>query len=546
MFIYRFNQLIRSRLLWGFFAIIISFAFVAVGSCFRTPPDAVAGKINGKKISRETYSQVADGVRRVTQRNMEDETPMRVIDRKAWEQIAAMQVAADNGLTAKESEIRDEILGQNVFQGPNGFDWGRYRFVLREQGFSEAIYERLMGQQIQMTKVLSVIESAMWISPMELDDELAAMTDIFTVQTTTLSNRFANADMPVSDEDYKAFYETNQESFRLPDRVSVRYITIPLTNYLARVTVSDDSLLDYYDAHVDRYQTTDTNNVASVKPFEEVKDEISAELRLEEARDCAETNVMFSVFGRRAKATEEVTLDSLAAQEQVDVKTSPLFSQAEPLFWTSDPRAFAEAAFELDPESRETRFGVVKGRNEIFVMELLQKSPTQIPAFEDVAADVKLRKQESARSDAFDKYVKEIRADITKLMEGGKTFEEAAKETAQNVSTSLTYTVSEMQMKPFENSYSIAYGAMTLKKGDLSESVALSATQAMLIYVLNREQGNALNAEMMRAQIRSGLVRRRGGTLFNDWLKWNLDQQRFEPAREFMAEDDEEGETPAE
>ena len=539
MFIYRFNQLIRSRLLWGFFAIIISFAFVAVGSCFKAPPESVAGKINGKNISKGTYDQIMESARKVAQRNQGKEPALRELDRRAWEQIAAMQVAAENGMTAKTDEVRSEIL--NMFQGPNGgFDYDRYRLVLRNQGFSEASYERLMGQQILLMKVGSVMESAQWVSPMELDDELAAMTDSFTVQTVTLSNRFAAADMPVTDEDYKAFYETTKESFGLPDRVSVRYISIPLSNYLERVTVSDESLLDFYDAHVDRYQVTDTNNVTTTKPFEEVKDGIFAEVRLEEAHACAETNITFAVFGRRAKNAPEITLEAIAVQEQTEVKTSPLFSQHEPLFWTSDPQAFAAMAFDLDLESVDTRFGIVNGKTDLFVIELLQKSPAHIPPYEEVMADVKQRKQEKARTDAFDSYVKEIRADITKLMEGGKVFEEAARETAQNVSTSLTYTVSEMQSKPFENSYPIAYGAMALKKGDLSEAVPLSAKQAMLIYVLNREQGNTLNAEMMRTQIRSGIMRRRGGVLFNDWLKWNLDQQHFEASRAFADMGDEE------
>ena len=542
MFIYRFRQLIRSRLLWGFFVIIIAFAFVAAGSCYKTPEGSIVGKINGKKITRDAYNQVSGAVLRMSGRGMDSNLPVRELERRTWEHLAAMQIAAENGLTAQESEVRDEILGDRMFQGPNGFDVGRYRLILRDARLTEALYERLIAQQVLMTKVGALMESATWVSPMELDDEIAAMTDVFTVQTMTFSNRFVNTDMPVSDEEHKAFYETNQESFRFPDRVSVRYITIPLSNYLARVTVPEDTLLDFYDANMNRFQTTDTNNVVSVKPFEDVRDEIFAEIQLEEARDYAETNLMFALFGRRTGATAEITLEAIAEQEEVEIKTSPLFSQSEFLFWTSDSRAFANAAFDLEPDSVDTRFGVVGGLNEISVIELLQESPAHIPPFEEVVEDVKVRKQEQARADAFDSYIKEVRTDITKLMEDGKTFEESARETAQNVSTSLTYTVSEMQMRPFENSYSIAYGAMTLKKGDLSEAIPLPSDQAMLIYVLDREQGSALNAEMMRAQIRSGMMRRRGGTLFGDWLKWNLGQQRFEPASAYAFSDVEEDE----
>ena len=531
MFIYHFNRLISSRILWGFFAIIISVAFVAVDSCYQSPQgSAVAGKLNGKKISTETFDQVASSIRGIG-RNRDNTTPVREIDRKAWEQIAALQIAENNGLTVGMPEVQNEIQGQNVFHGPNGFDFERYRAILRDQDLSTAQYESLVRHHLQMMKLGALIDAATWISPMELDDELAAMTDKFTVQTAMLSNRFVGVEMRLSDEDFKTFYEENKAQFNRPDRISVRYIAIPVSNYLARVTVPDDNLLDYYDSHMDKFKSSDTNNITGFKPFEDVKDEIFVELQLEEARDCAETNLSFTIFGKALKMDPETILKTIAENENVDVRISPLFSQTEPLFWTSNPKAFANAAFDLDPESADTRFAVVAGGSEMFVIEYHQKSAAHVPPFEEIAEDVKQRAQIKARTDAFDSYVKEIRAEILQQMDSGKAFEDAAKEKALNVSTSLTYTVSEMQMKPFENSYAIAYGAMTLKKGALSEAVPSSMAQSMLIYVADREQGNALDAEMMRSQIRSGMARRRGGALTSDWLKWNLDQQDFHPSR---------------
>ena len=545
MFIYHFNRLISSRLLWGFFAIIISVAFVAVDSCYQTPQGAeVAGKINGKKISAKTFDQVVSTIRGIG-RNRDTETPVRVVDRRAWEQIAALQVAEKNGLTVGLPEVQNEIRGQNTFQGLDGFDFNLYQAILKAQDLNPTLYENLIRHHLQIGKIRTLIESAIWVSPMELDDELAAVTDKFTVQTAMLSNRFANVEMPLTDDAYTTYYNENKTQFGLPDRMSVRYLAIPVSNYLSRVTVVDDDLQDYYDSHMDKYQTSDTNNVTGVKPFAEVKDEIFAELQLEEARYCAETNLTFTIFGRTLKAAPETVLNAMAENESLEVRTSPLFSQNEPLFWTSNSREFASAAFDLDPENADTRFAVVNGGNETFVIEYHKKSEAHVPAFEDIAENVKRRAQEKARTDAFDSYVKEIRSEITTLIENGKTFEDAAKEKALNVSTSLTYTVSEMQMKPFENSYAIAYGAMSLKKGDLSEAVPSSMAQSMLIYVLDREQGSALDAEMMRSQIRSGIARRRGNSLTSDWLKWNLDQQHFQPSRTLDGtQDDEEDAVP--
>ena len=127
--------------------------------------------------------------------------------------------------------------------------------------------------------------------------------------------------------------------------------------------------------------------------------------------------------------------------------------------------------------------------------------------------------------------MKELRTELSTLMEQGKSFADAAKAKTLNVSTSLTCSVNEVQNQSFPNSFSIAYGAMSLQKGELSEAIPTSTTQSLLVYVQERQPGDALAAEMMRAQVRAGIARRRSSNLFSDWLTWNLAQQDFNPAR---------------
>ena len=106
MFIYHFNRLIRNRILWGFFAIIIALAFVAVDSCYRNVPDArPVGKLNGKKIHSQRFDQVVRSLRGVG-RGRDNDTPAHVIDRRAWEQIAAAENAVNNGMKTTVPEIQ--------------------------------------------------------------------------------------------------------------------------------------------------------------------------------------------------------------------------------------------------------------------------------------------------------------------------------------------------------------------------------------------------------------------------------------------------------
>lgn len=540
MFIYHFNRLIRSRILWGFFAIIISVAFVAVGSCFKAPQDSlVAGRLNGKKISANAFEQAVQAIRGFG-RNRDNQTSANVVDRRAWEQIAARQTAEKDGLKASKEEVRAMLREQPGFQGANGFDINRYRMILTDQGLTPALYEGLVSHQLALMKSSALVETATWIAPMELEDELAAMTDVFTVQVATASNRFAAVEMRLSDEDYRKFYEENKASFALPDRMAVRYLEIPVTNYLAGIKVSEDDLHTYYDDHATTYTRASTNNTTETIPFAEVREKILAELQLEEARYCAATSVTFNIYGKLASAGTNA-LQIAADQQKLTVKTSPLFSAEDTLYWVENSKAFAEAAFELDPDRTDSRFGIVKGDSTIYVIEPVQRVEAHTPTYENVLNDLRPRAMAKARTEAFQSYTKELRADLRKLLDEGKSFAEAAKAKSLNVSTSITYTVSDVQNQNLENGFSIAYGAMTLKKGALSEAVPASASQSLLVYVQDRKPGDALAAEMMRSQIRAGISRRRHSNLFGDWLTWNLSKQDFKPARPLASDDAEVG-----
>ena len=540
MFIYHFNRLISSRILWGFFAIIIAVAFVAVDSCFQSPQEMQnAGVLNGKKIPYTQFEQTVQAIRGFG-RNRDNETSANVVDRKAWEQIAARQTAEQNGMASSKEEVRNMLREIQGFQGANGFDINRYRMVLAEQGLTPAMYEGLVSHQLSMMKNAALVESATWIAPMELEDELAAMTDRFTVQVASVSNRFANAELPLSEKDTRKFYEENQASFALPDRVAVRYLAIPVSNYLAYVSVPEEDLQEYYDSHTESYSRTTTNKTTETIPYAEVRDKILAELQMEEARYCASTSVTFNIYGKLANAGSNALM-IVASQANLVVKTSPLFGLEDPLYWAQNPKEFASAAFELDPDRTDSRFGIVKGDTVVYVIEPVEHSPAHTPTYEAVLKDLLPRALAKARSDAFQTYAKGLRADLRKLLDDGKSFAEAARAKVLNVSTSLTYTVSDTQNQSFENSFSIAYGAMTLKKGELSEAVPASALQSLFIFVQDRQAGDALAAEMMRSQIRSGLARRRNSDLFSDWLTWNLGKQDFKPLRPLTDDDAEPG-----
>ncbi len=539
MFIYHFNRLIRNRFLWATFAIFIALAFVGVGSCMKQPQEGQSvGKINGKSITANDFRMVVRAIRGFGQ-NRDNETSAAVVDRRAWEQLAARELAEENGINPGSREVQNALREAQPFQGPNGFDINRYRAIIQQQGFTPARYENLVAQQLSLSKNAALVQTANWISPMELEDELAGMTDIFTVRTVSMSNKFANAKMDLTDDDYLKFYEENKETFALPDQVSVRYIAVPLSNYMASVSLSEDDMLSYYDDNIDEFQRSTTNNTTETIPFAEAKTKVENALKLEQSLYCAETNLKFTIYGALAGG-KAITLESTAKDKGVKIKTSPLFGVDDQLFWAQNAEDFIAMAFELDPEREDSKYGVIAGTDVIYVLEQLKKSDAHTPAFEKVLDKIRPQALTKARNEAFSDYSEKLSDEMSELLKKGKSFTDAAKAKAMNVSTSITYSVNTIRNQQFENSFSIAYGSMSLRKGEISKAVPTSATESLLIHIEDRKPGDALSAEMMRPQVRSGISRRRSTDIFGEWLAWNLKQQDFVPTRPLIDEDEDE------
>ena len=62
MFIYRFSRLIKSKLLWGFLALLMVFAFVVADSCVGLAGQAGGARIGDDPVAPRTMSQAERAV----------------------------------------------------------------------------------------------------------------------------------------------------------------------------------------------------------------------------------------------------------------------------------------------------------------------------------------------------------------------------------------------------------------------------------------------------------------------------------------------------
>ena len=538
MVIHQFNKLIRNKWVWGVFAVAISafFAFdFLVADLNRSEPSAggssAAGTLNGEKVDAQVFTDIAEEIRGFGQQR-DWKRPAGEVNREAWENYAALAVAGKDGLEATDAEVSAMIRNDRSFQQNGGFSFALYQALLRQNGLTPERFEAYLKRRVTLMRIgQAVLASAAWASPMELDQAIADMTDTFTVKVAKFAQEKKDADaVKVDDAALKKWYEDNKKSLELPERVKIRFVKYNAADpmVLAKMTVTEDEMRDRYDVTIDKYTSTDTNGVETVKKFEEVKTQIEKELRQIAAVQYFETNLNDRVYGESPVAKTE-RLAAIAKEDGAKVETSDWFSvdgayQDGFMKRISQicpgAQGFAEVVAELDPSSEDLRYGIITSEKEVWVFEKTETSPKHVPTFEEAKEAIRPRALRDAKADAFKASVEAV------AKQGVKAVEQV-----RGISTNITFSVADLRNNAasFENQMAVARAAMKLQKGEVSEFTLTGAGKAILVVCEDRVAGDAAKALVLRSQVRDDLAMLQLRQIPEGWRKWNLERLGFEP-----------------
>ena len=542
MVIHQFNKLIRNKWVWGVFAIAISaffaFDFLVADLSDRGSDErsfGEAGLLAGEKVDAKAFAAIAEDIRGIG-RQRDWHRNAGEVNRQAWENYAALTVAARGGIEATDAEVQAMIRNDPSFQQNGGFSFALYQRLLRDNSLTPERYEAYRRRELTLSRIgRAVLGSATWTSPMELDQAVADMTDAFTVKVAKFSQSKKDADaVKLDDAGLRKWYDANTNSLALPERLKIRYVKFDAQNpmVLAKMSVSTNEIQDHFDVNVDKYMTKDTNGVEKVRKFEELtkaeKDGIEKELRQIAAVQFFETNVNYRAYATKA-AKGSSRLDEIAKEDGLKVETSDWFAvdggyQDGFMKRTSQicpgAQGFAEAVAELDPSSEDLRYAVVSSPKAVWLIERKETSPKHVPTFDEAKEIIRPRALRAAKADAFKAQVEAIAAKGAKAVLAGK-----------DVSTNITFTVSDLRQggQSFENMMSVARAAMKLKKGEVSEFTLTGTGRAILVVCEDRVAGDAAKAMVLRSQVRDDISMLQQHQIPQAWQKWNLERMGFEP-----------------
>ena len=314
----------------------------------------------------------------------------------------------------------------------------------------------------------------------------------------------------------------------MPEKALVHYVQFPVADHLEGSEVPEEAVSQFYENNKQRFQIQpadgSTPTAPEYQPLEEVKDSIAEQLQQVIARRAAGD----LADGLVAElADETVTFEEAAQRLGLDiVKSTPAFSLTESVKGVDPAAPFQRAAFALEHDETHYYSDPVIGRDYVYVISLVKKLPSFVPAFDVVRDDA----FESARLVALERaYIEaagKIHGEIAEALQAGSSFADAiAKSDMEPVTTDSFDITSGLEDEFGEQ----IIGACVQCEQDSLTDLISTPNEFLVAYVTEKIPGDEITAlPSIRNELVMNLSNEKSMQLVGAWQNALLEEAEFE------------------
>lgn len=377
-------QAIRDRLVgwvaWGI-VILISVPFIVLGvTDFGSPPrENIVAEVNEETITQQDYRRRYDARRQALQRQlgasyradvMDQLVQQQVINSLVEEKLLQMFVEQHN-IQVGDEELAAAIQSDSSFQKNGKFDFPSYRSILGQSGFTPESYEQFLRDDRKISILPRIIESSSFVTESRASQYTKLLNQKRDVDYVIIGRDHFPNDLVVSEDEAKAYYDSNPTEFTRPEQVRLEYIRSSASLLAESLESSEDNIRQYYEEHIDRYaveeQRTASHILLALEEGKTLEDSPKVKQTLQEIQDRLEAGESFE------KLAEEFSEDPGSAQQGGSLGQVARGVMVAP---------FEEALYALTEtgqisEPVRTSFG-------IHLIRLDDLKPRQVKSFEEV------------------------------------------------------------------------------------------------------------------------------------------------------------------
>ena len=254
--------------------ITVPFALWGVDSYFgdRGPAEELAS-VGGSAISRQEYSLAMrdqqERLRGQLGREFNSsmlETPearLAMLDSLVTQRLLLLH-ASKSGLTASDAQLVEVIGSIPALQEDGKFSKRRYEQALRAQGLTQTGFEAKLRQDLTLQQLVQAVSDTAVISNAAVERVIAIQLEERQVSEVIIRPEQHAAQVRISAEAVKEYYEKNHKQFEIPQRIRAEYVVLSREVFAQQIAVGEDEIRSAYEKNAKNYTSQEERRASHI------------------------------------------------------------------------------------------------------------------------------------------------------------------------------------------------------------------------------------------------------------------------------------------
>jgi peptidyl-prolyl cis-trans isomerase D len=244
-------------------AICVPFALWGIQNYLDTGKEAAVASVGDKDFYQRdvnnAYEQYAQNFRGM----QVDEQMLKTqaMDKLIKDEVL-LQYANKEGLVATDSNVAEFIKTLPYFQTDGKFDEKRYKSLLSSQKMSSAQFVGKIKSALVMEQFQRSIIDSSFATQYAVDNFFKIQNQQRDVDYVTIAVEKPAAQP--SDTEIAAYYQQHQDTYKIPEQVSVEYVELSSGDLANKVEVTDEKLRTYYEEQKEQYSTPERRKLSHI------------------------------------------------------------------------------------------------------------------------------------------------------------------------------------------------------------------------------------------------------------------------------------------
>lgn len=242
--------------------LIIPFAVWGINYYFEGGGPTDVAVVGDSKISLQEFQRAYQQQRQRLQAMLGSNADPALLDgprlkqevlRQLIDERVLNQIARDQRLRIGDQQLHDAVIALPIFQQSGSFNRNLYEQLLRNQGYTAAMFEEGLRQSLATEQLRDSVVASALVTPAELESLIALLKQQRELQYVILSLAKYVTQATVDNVAIADYFEKNKERFFNPEQVRVQFIELKLAQIAEGIVTSEDELKAAYQEQIAKY-----------------------------------------------------------------------------------------------------------------------------------------------------------------------------------------------------------------------------------------------------------------------------------------------------